>query len=277
MKKMLIAYVPVLHDGYLRLFSKYAANIDVLLIFSRALVKEFTYLEEEIRAVDPAVMVEVVKSLNLFRNVLVLEAHMINYICRDYEIVAVDDSISRRLIEKYIPENKVVELISAFLRWDETNIMVSKPAGYQRESCDVFDREMIALANHEAQKSSDWWRRVGAVAVKDGKVLFSAYNRHLPSEHTPYVFGDPRDFIKAGEQSEIATSLHAEQAIIIEAAKSGVSVKGADIYVSVFPCPMCAKPVALAGFRRCFFASGHASLNGVEIMKSEGVEIVLVR
>lgn len=276
MKKVLISYVPVLHDGYLRFFSKYAANVDALLIFSRALAKEFTYLEEEIRAVDPEVMVKVIKTLDLFKNVLVLEAHMINYICRDYEIIAVDDGISRRLVKKYIPVKKNVEFDSAFLRWDETNVISSKPAGYHRESHDVFDREMMILANREAQKSSDWWRHVGAVAVKNKKILFTAYNQHLPSEHTPYVFGDPRDFIEAGKQSDIATSLHAEQAIIIKAARLGVILEGADIYVSVFPCPMCAKPVALAGFVRCFFASGHASLNGEEIMKSRGVEIIYV-
>ena len=276
MKTVMIIYMPVLHNGYFRLFSKYA-TIDTLYILGKELIDEFTYLEREIRAVDPNVMKIVVESLRFFGKVSILNIEDIDNIrFQDCKIVTINDSVSRRLIEKYFPEKKV-EFDSVFLRWDEENVKALKPVGYDRESSDVFDREMMALANREAQKSSCWWRHIGAVAVKSGKILFSAYNRHLPSENTPYVFGDPRDFIKAGEQSDIATSLHAEQAIIIEAARLGVSVEEADIYVSVFPCPICAKFIAVAGFKRCLFASGHASLNGEEILKAKGVELILVK
>ncbi|MEN9558067.1 MAG: hypothetical protein RL141_436, partial [Candidatus Parcubacteria bacterium] len=74
----------------------------------------------------------------------------------------------------------------------------------------------------------------------------------------------------------IATTVHAEQALITEAARAGIALEGTDLYVTVFPCAMCAKQVAYAGIKRCFYASGHASLDGEAVMKAEGVELVYV-
>lgn len=276
MKTIMIIYMPVLHDGYLRLFSKYA-TINTLYILGKELIDEFTYLEREIRAIDPNIMRIVVESLHLFGKVSILNRNNIDSVrFHDYKIVAVNDGISRRLIEKYFSE-KEIEFDSVFLRWDENNVKVAKPVNYLRDSFDDFDCRMIILANREAKKSSDWWYRVGAIVVKNGEVLLSAYNHHVPSEHTPYINGDPRDFFEAGNLSHFATALHAEQVILVEAARNGISLEGTNIYLSVFPCPLCAKLVAYSGIKRCFFAAGHASLDGEEILRSKGVELILVK
>jgi dCMP deaminase len=151
------------------------------------------------------------------------------------------------------------------------------PPRYDRCSDSSSDLAFMAIARTGANESSDWWRQVGAILVKNGEILFQSHNRHFPSDHTPYINGDPRDVIEAGKDSHIATAVHAEQGIIAEAAANGISTKGADIYVSVFPCPMCARLIALSGIKRCFFSFGHASLDGEEIMKSAGVELIWVK
>jgi dCMP deaminase len=135
---------------------------------------------------------------------------------------------------------------------------------------------MIALAFDEAEKSSDWWRHVGAVLVKGRELVATAYNRSCPSQHMSYVLGNPRDFIEAGTLSHFSDVLHSEKIVFTEALKHGVSTLGADIYVSVFPCPDCAKMIAYSGVKRCFFASGHASLDGQSVLRSQGVEMIYV-
>lgn len=136
---------------------------------------------------------------------------------------------------------------------------------------------MIRRAGAEAEKSSDWWRHVGAVVVKNGKVLLEAHNQHVPTDNAPYINGDPRDVIEAGKLGFISTAIHAEQLIVTEAARKGISLNGASIYMNVFPCLICAKLIAYAGIKKCFFRTGNAYLNVEDAMKKLGVEIIRVK
>ena len=83
-------------------------------------------------------------------------------------------------------------------------------------------------------------------------------------------------FFKKGRHIELTTDQHAESVVISEAAKKGIALEGADLYMSTFPCPPCAKLVAAAGIRRCYFSSGYAMLDGERILKDRGVEIIRV-
>jgi dCMP deaminase len=127
-----------------------------------------------------------------------------------------------------------------------------------------------------ARSSPDWWRQVGAAVIKKGKITLQSHNTHVPSEHSPYINGDPRDFITAGKNPELATSLHAEQVIITEAARKGIPLEGASIYVTAFPCPVCAKLVAYSGIKKCFFRRGSATLDGEQILKSNRVKMIQI-
>jgi len=64
--------------------------------------------------------------------------------------------------------------------------------------------------------------------------------------------------------------------LIGRAARSGTALDGADLYVSTFPCPGCARLVAEAGFRRCFFAGPYAVLDGDDVLRAAGVELIWV-
>src|SRR6185369_15532026 len=112
----------------------------------------------------------------------------------------------------------------------------------------------------EAQKSSDMWRQVGAAIVKGKKIVLTAYNKHLPSDHTPYTNGDPRNNFHKGDHIEISSAIHAEAGLIAEAAKRGLKLKGLDMYATTFPCPPCAKLIAGSGIKTLYFAEGYAML-----------------
>jgi dCMP deaminase len=70
--------------------------------------------------------------------------------------------------------------------------------------------------------------------------------------------------------------MHAEAAIVARAARDGLSLRGAEIYVSTFPCPACARLIAGAGFTKCYFAGPYAVLDGDEILRAAGVELIWV-
>ncbi len=289
MKKNLILYVPVIHAGYIRLLDKYwnrvyedqarsvfaQDHVRGLYVIGKEFISEFC-VRKEIRAIsaDEAVEFLGVKYRHPWK-VSVLDRGTLSE-ARQRRIITTGDELCRLVVDKYFSDQPV-EYDTAFLRWDRASIFSQTPVNYDRVSSDSFDRKMMALAKGEAEKTSDWWRQVGSVVVKDGQIIYSAHNRHMPTEYQSYMVGDPRDFVKAGECSELCSAIHSEQDVIAWAAREGTSLFRTHIYVNVFPCPICAKLIAASGISRLYFAEGHASLDGEAVLKEAGVEIVLVK
>lgn len=235
---------------------------------------EFSTLHTEIRAIDPFLMKKVIEALDLFKEVRVFGSRDV---IAGYPpgLITASEYVCRQVVARYFPNSRVV-YDTVFLRYDENNVKSLKPVGFDRESLDPFDLEMMALAVSEGEKSSDWWRHVGAVFTKNRKVISTAHNQPVPYEQMPYIFGNPRDFIQAGTLSEYSDVLHSEKAACLKAWRQGVLPDDADLYVTVFSCPDCSKFIAYSGIKRLFFASGHASLDGADILKSQGVELIYV-
>lgn len=275
MKKAIILYAPVLHNGYIGFLKKYKKETSRVFILDEEFSGEFTSFEKEIRAISPVIMRRLIESLG-FETYILKKKNLNIFRFKDIRIIAAGDQVSKGFVKKYLNHLNVV-FDAIFLRWDEQHIATQKPVDYTRVSTDYFDVKMCKLAKKESKNSSDWWRHVGAVVVKNGKIILSGYNKHVPSEHIPYVFGDIRDHIKPGTNSHISSALHAEQTIITEAARQGISLKGSSIYLTTFPCPVCAKLVAYSGIRRCYFTEGHASFDGEEVLVANGVETILVK
>lgn len=274
MRKILVLYMPVLHAGYLRLFASLAGDIKELYILDSALTEELSKFGKEIRAVDPGIMQHAVAALGLFSTVRALSRDTVSDLA-DAEVMMADEEISRAFAGKYLP-GRSVTFEKVFLRWDASRVKKDERVAYSRISTDPFDREMVSRAAAEAEKSSDWWRHVGAIVVRDGKILMESHNQHVPSEHTPYAVGDPRDVIEPGTLNMLYSSIHAEQDIVARAARDGISLAGASIYMNYFPCPLCAKLVASAGIQKCFFKTGSTWLDAESVLTAYGVEIVLV-
>lgn len=272
--KGLLAYIPVLHQGYIRLLDDFRAETVRTFVLGQDLITELMPLHAEIRGLDPYLVQQALEGLDM-GPIEVVHSSTIQHLER-WELVAPDEDVTRLFAERYLAGNPV-RFESIWLRWDSANVMSQTDVKSDRISTEQFDRDMIALAETEASASSDWWRQVGAVVVGGRRVKLKAHNFHVPSPHSPYADGDPRDVIPAGTLSELNTALHSEQAIIAEAARQGIALEGRDLYVTVFPCPMCAKQVAQVGFRRLFFGGGHASLDGEKVLRARGVEIIAVR
>ncbi len=271
MKKVIIAYVPVLHAGYIQFLEKHS-DADAFFVFGQSLIEAFDYLHKEIRALKPEQLVQSLQNIGVVPGAQVLEEVDVPCLEAD-EIVMPDEDVCHSLAEKYFA-NQDVQFDPVFLRWDRTNTKKEKKVGPDRVITeDEFMNEAFKVAEH----SSDWWRQVGAVVVKDGKVLFSRTNKHVPSPHQAYADGDPRNASHKGQDLDKYTTVHAEAGTIADAAREGVAIDGAEMYVTDFPCPVCAKQIATAGIKRLYFTRGYAVLDGERILKTNGVEIIEIK
>jgi dCMP deaminase len=274
MKKSLLLHIPVLHEGYIRLLKKYETQIKCLYIFDEKLSSGISEYKE-IRAISSKEILKMVKSLDFSFDVKIITDKNIKTLVKS-DLIVTDDPITLGFVKKYL-KNKKYEIDSVFLRWHEGNVASPNPPHFDSETSIKFDVRMMTKAEAMGGKSTDWWRRVGCVVVKDKKVILSSFNAHFPTNDTQYKDGDPRDFIKAGKLGFLASSAHAEQMAIAMAAKIGKNLRGADMYVSTYPCPTCAKLMATAGIKRCFFRGGNSYLDVEKVFKSTGLKAILVK
>jgi len=277
MEKVVIAYVPVLHEGYRRFFEKHR-DAEVFYVLGKDLIALEDYLRKEIRELSPELMVKAIESLNLGKKVEVLTKEKLLKLIEANEasFVMPNEDVCKILAKEFLSDKKVT-FDSIFLRWDKHKSMEEKPVeADQKISREDFDREVIGKLKIEAEKSSDFWRHIASAIVKDGKMIAVAHNEHLPSEHSPYTDGDPRNTLHKGVGIEYSTSMHSEARLVAESARKGVSLDGASMYVTIFPCPPCAKLIAEAGIRRLFYAGGYSILDQEKILKSKSVEIIYV-
>lgn len=270
----LILYMPVIHKGYLDLLQKYDGSVKALYLVGGDLAVSLG-VPKEIRAIDTKTMQKLIVGFGFSFDVEVLDFDRVGILAPQVLVIA-GDTVSRAVRERYFSKVPFIQE-TVFLRWDEDTVKSPKPAHFDRETSGEFHVQMIQRARQLADSSSDWWRQVGVVVVRDGVVLVEEYNRYLPSEHTPYIEGNPRDFIKAGTLGFLSESVHAEQAAIAQAANRGISLQGADLYLNSYPCPTCAIDMALAGIKRCFFSGGNAYLNVEEVFQAMDMEAIFVR
>ncbi|MEK7632819.1 MAG: deaminase [Patescibacteria group bacterium] len=270
---MLIAFVPVLHKGYINLFKKYP---DTLGILGADVIADFTALTRDCRMVEPEAMKLAIESLKIFSSVRVLSKSDLAEIAQSMlPIVMPDEDVSREIAKQHFADRTVFE--SIFLRWDGMRTLRENIAAPDRKiSSDDFARSMIRLATAEATKSSDWWRQVGTAIVKDGVVIALSHNRHLPTDYHLDVEGDPRTNFDAGVRIDLSTAIHSEALAVAQSAKAGTPLNGADAFVTTFPCPNCARLLAEAGIKTVYYNKGYSLLDAEEILKAYGIEIVLV-
>src|SRR5437868_4281609 len=100
MQKIIIAYVPVLHEGYRRLFTTYPDAL--LYILGTEIISEFTYLSKEIRQLDPELIQKAIQSWNILPSVEILDTKtLITLSQKEYDIVMPHEDIMHELAEKY--------------------------------------------------------------------------------------------------------------------------------------------------------------------------------
>ena len=138
-----------------------------------------------------------------------------------------------------------------------------------------WDKRFIDLSFQIGNWSSCYKanRQVGAVIVKDKRILATGYNGApsgvLDCKEKGYCMR-MRENIQSGTQLERCYAIHAEQNAIIQAAKVGVSIEGATLYCTHRPCTICTKMIINAGIKRVEFKEDYPDEFAVELFKEAG-------
>ena len=140
------------------------------------------------------------------------------------------------------------------------------------------DQNFINIAFELASASKCVSKQVGAVIVKDGRILSTGYNG------TPAGYINCRDHWNGEYTSEHhewskTYEIHAEMNAIIWAAREGISIEGATIYVTLEPCSECSKNVIASGIKRIVYAKPYEHTHSEVIskfIKDNGVSIELL-
>lgn len=142
----------------------------------------------------------------------------------------------------------------------------------QRPSWEAYFMKITELV---AERSTCLRRAVGALIVKDKRILSTGYNgAPCGIKHCEEV-GCLREKLNvpSGERHELCRGIHAEQNAIIQSAYHGVSIKGAVLFCTHQPCLICAKMLINAGIRKIYYKEGYADSLSCEMFEEAGIEI----
>jgi dCMP deaminase len=140
----------------------------------------------------------------------------------------------------------------------------------------TWDEYFMKIAHLVAERSTCMRRRVGAIIVKDKRIVSTGYNgapRGLRHCLEVGCRGELRG-IPAGEGQERCRGAHAEQNAIIQAASSGGSMEGATMYCTTAPCSTCSKMIINAGIRRLVLGGRYPDSLGETLVAEAGIETV---
>ncbi len=145
-------------------------------------------------------------------------------------------------------------------------------ADLTRKSKDVYFSEIADLVS---SRSTCIRNQVGAVIVKDSKILSTGYNGAPKKLQHCEDVGCIRDElgVKPGTRHELCRGLHAEQNAIIQAAFHGVSVNGATIFCTTRPCSICTKMLINAGIHEITYIEEYEDELAAQIVNEAGLKI----
>lgn len=133
----------------------------------------------------------------------------------------------------------------------------------------------MSIAKLVATRSTCLRRNVGAVLVRDKKILATGYNGAPTGIRHCEETGCLREKlnVKSGERHELCRGLHAEQNVIIQSAYYGVATKGTTLYSTHKPCIICSKMLINAGVEKIFFAEGYPDTLADEMLAEANIEL----
>ena len=133
-----------------------------------------------------------------------------------------------------------------------------------KEKMAAYDRRYARMANIWAENSYCTRLKVGALIVKDSKIISDGYNG------TPAGF---ENICEDGENKSKPYVLHAEANAITKLARSTDSCDGATMYVTASPCIECAKLIIQSGIKRVVYCQKYRLTDGIELLERAGIEV----
>ncbi|MCQ4725258.1 dCMP deaminase family protein [Anaerotignum faecicola] len=142
-----------------------------------------------------------------------------------------------------------------------------------------WDQYFMEIAEIVKTRSTCLRRQVGAVIVKDNRIITTGYNGAPSGTHHCTDVGTCQRIelnVPSGERHELCRALHAEQNAIIQAANIGVSTEGATLYVTLQPCVICAKMSINAGIKKIVYKGAYPDPLSLDMLSEAGVELIVM-
>lgn len=149
---------------------------------------------------------------------------------------------------------------------------MKKKAVYKRPSWDEYFLEVAKLVS---RRSTCLRRCVGAVLVKDKKILSTGYNGAPSGIRHCIDIGCFRQKMKipSGQRHELCRGLHAEQNVLLQSALHGIITKGSVLYSTNQPCSICAKMLINAGIKEIVIGAGYPDKLAEKFLKEAKIKV----
>ncbi|MCG8485096.1 MAG: dCMP deaminase family protein [Clostridia bacterium] len=136
-----------------------------------------------------------------------------------------------------------------------------------------WDEYFMQIAEVVKTRSTCLRRQVGAVIVKDHRILATGYNG-APSNmaHCSTCVREEMN-VPSGERHELCRGMHAEQNAIVQAAKYGINISNATLYCTTQPCVICTKMIVNAGINKVIYKGEYPDRLALHMMEEAKIVI----
>ncbi|MDD5044393.1 MAG: cytidine/deoxycytidylate deaminase family protein [Candidatus Omnitrophica bacterium] len=149
----------------------------------------------------------------------------------------------------------------------------------KKDSRPSWDEYFLEVADLVAKRATCLRRRVGAVLVKNKRILATGYNGAPSGLKHCIDIGCLRERLKipSGERHELCRGLHAEQNALIQASLYGISSKDSTLYATNQPCIICAKMLINAGIKEIVVRDGYPDKLAQKFLKEAKIKVRIVK
>jgi dCMP deaminase len=140
-----------------------------------------------------------------------------------------------------------------------------------------MDEYFMEIASVVAKRSTCLRNKVGALFVKNKRILTTGYNGAPAGlDHCDQV-GCAREGVASGTRHELCRAVHAEQNAIIQAALHGISIEGATLYCTHQPCILCAKMMINARIKKVAYIESYPDETALSFLEQAGIEVSMLK
>lgn len=130
-----------------------------------------------------------------------------------------------------------------------------------------WDTYFLGFAQLASLRSTCLHRHEGAVAVKDHRIIATGYNGAPSGSDHCEIVGCSRKNNNSGERLDICRAVHAEENVLLQCAKHGISCQGATMFCTLQPCLHCAKAIVNAGIKRVVWMDSYPNTDGLDFLR----------
>ena len=142
----------------------------------------------------------------------------------------------------------------------------------------TWDEYFMKITRTVAERSTCLRRHVGAVLVRDKRILATGYNGAPRGLAHCAEVGCLREKEKvpSGERHELCRGLHAEQNVLLQAASHGIRIEGSVLYATTYPCSLCAKMLINGGITRIVVAEDYPDALARALFAEAGIDVEIL-